>query len=103
MDVASSASYILLPASQGNQDRLKYLVLAPILSGESRCTGGTGYGRKTRDVKYLNTVCSQHEKENRGGWRRKQDGGREVTECCKDDRNKETEKLGTKKETGSQK
>ena len=71
---------------------MKYLVLAPILSGESRCIGVTGYGGKARDVKYLNTVCSQHQKENRRGWKRKQDGGREVTECDKDDRNKETEK-----------
>jgi hypothetical protein len=71
---------------------LKYLVLAPVLSGESRCTGVTGYGGKARDVKYLNTVFSMYQKENRGGWRREQDGGREVTECGKDDRNKETEK-----------
>jgi len=56
----------LAPSSQGNQDRLKYLVLAPILSGESRCTGVTGYGGMTRDVKYLNTVCSQHQKGNGG-------------------------------------
>jgi len=82
----------LAPSSQGNQDRFKYLVLAPILSGESRCTGVTGYGGKARDVKYLNTVCSQHQKEDRGGWRRKHNGGREVTERGKDDRNKETDK-----------
>jgi hypothetical protein len=44
-------------------------------------------------VKYLNTVFSLHQKENRGGWRREQDGGREVTKCGKDDRNKETTKI----------
>jgi len=82
----------LTPSNQGNQDRLKYLVLAPILSAESRCTGVTGYGGKARHVKYLNTVCSQHQKENGGGWRRKQGEGREVTGCGKNDRNKETEK-----------
>jgi hypothetical protein len=71
---------------------LKYLVLAPILPCESRYTGVTGYGGKARDMKYLNTVCSLHQKEKRGGWRREQYGGREVTECGKDDRNKETEK-----------
>ena len=51
----------LAPSSQGNQDRLKYLFLAPILSGESRCTGVTGYGGKAREVKYLNTVCPQQQ------------------------------------------
>jgi hypothetical protein len=43
----------LAPSSQGNQDRLKYLVLAPVLSAESRSTGVTGCGGKEREVKYI--------------------------------------------------
>jgi hypothetical protein len=39
-------------------------------------------------VKYLNAVCSQYQKENGGGWSRRQDDEREINKCGKGDRNK---------------